>query len=79
MIDEIAKDKEFEKSDAEIETYASIEELKFLREYQDQGIFILNGLNENEWNDPQVQAMFKQSTHHHLPIFSISQDYYQLS
>ena len=31
--------------------------------------FILNDLNEKELNDPQVQAMFKQPTHHHLPFF----------
>ena len=43
--------KDFEKSDTEIETYESIEELKFPQEYEDSGITILDGLNEKETND----------------------------
>ena len=35
VIDEIFKNKDFEKSDTEIETYESIEELKFPQEYED--------------------------------------------
>ena len=38
VIDEIVNDKDFEKSDTEIETYESIEELKFPQEYDDRGI-----------------------------------------
>ena len=30
-------------------------------------------------DDPRVQAMFKRSRHNNLPIFIISQDYYDLS
>ena len=29
-------------------------------------------------NDPRAQAIFKQSRHDNLPIFIISQDYYEL-
>ena len=68
--------KDFEKSDTEIETYESIEELKFPQEYDDEGIVILDDLNEKEMIDPRVQAMFKRSRHNNLSIFIISQDYY---
>ena len=71
--------KDFEKSDIEIKTYESIEELKFPQEYIDGGIIILDDLNEKEMNDPRVQAMFKRSRHNYLSIFIISQDYYELS
>ena len=67
-----------EKSDTEIETYESIEELKFPQEYEDGSIVILNDLNEKEMNDPRVQAMFRRSRHNKLSIFIISQDYYEL-
>ena len=41
-------------------------------------ITILDDLNEKEMNDPRLQAMFKRSKHNNLPIFIISQDYYEL-
>ena len=78
VIDEIVINKDFEKSDTEIETYESIELLKFPQEYEDGGIIILDDLNEKEMNDPKVQAMFKRSRHNNLCIFIISQDYYEL-
>ena len=78
VIEEIVHNKDFEKSDAEIETYESIEELTFPQEYDDGGIIILDDLNEKEMNDPRVQAMFKRSRHNVLSIFIISQDYYEL-
>ena len=78
VIEEIVNSKDFEKSDTEIETYESIEELKYPREYDDWGVIILDDLNENEMNDPRVQAMFKRSRHNNLSIFIISQDYYDL-
>ena len=78
VIEEIVNNKDFEKSDTEIETYESIEELKFPQEYDDGGIIILDDLNEKEMNDPRVQAMFKRSRHINLSIFIISQDYYEL-
>ena len=78
MNNEIVKNKPFRKSDCEIETYESIEELKFPQEYDDGSIFILDDLKEKEMNDPRVQAMFKRSRHNDLSIFIISQDYYEL-
>ena len=58
VIDEIVKNKDCEKSDTELEIYESIEELKLPQEYDDGGIIILDDLNEEEMNDPLVQAMF---------------------
>ena len=76
--DEIVNNKDFEKSDTEVETYESIDELKFPQEYDDGFIIILDDLNEREMNDPRVQAMFKRSRHNNLSIFITSQDYYEL-
>ena len=78
VIDEVVKKKDFEKSDSEIETYESIEELKNPQKYEDGGFIILDDLNEKEMNDPRVQAMFKRSRDNNLSIFKISQDYYEL-
>ena len=78
VIEEIINNKDFEKSDTEIETYELIEELKYQQEYEDGGIIILDDLNEREMNDPWVQAMSKRSRHKNLSIFIISQDYYEL-
>ena len=78
VIEDIVINKDFEKSNIEIEIYESIEELKFPQEYNDRGIIILDDLNEKEMNDPRAQAMFKRSRHKNLSIFIISQDYYEL-
>ena len=78
VIEEIVKNKDFEKSDTEIETYESLEELKYPREHEDGGIYILDDLNEKEMSDPRVQAMFKRSRLKNLSIFIISQTYYEL-
>ena len=78
VIEEIVNNKDFEKSTIEIETYESIEQLKFPQEYDDGGIIILDDLNEKEMNDPRVQAMFKRSRHNNISMFIISQDYYEL-
>ena len=78
VIDEIIINKDFEKSNTEIETYESIEELKYPQEYEEGGMFILDDLNEKEMKDPPVQAMFKRSRHNTLSIFVISQDCYEL-
>ena len=78
VIEKIVHNKDFEKSDTEIETYESIEELKFPQEYEDSGIIILDDLNEKKTNDPRVQAMFKRSRHKNFSTFIISQDYYEL-
>ena len=79
MVEVIVNNKDFEKSDTEIETYESVEELKFPQEYEINSIIILDDLNQKEMDDPSVQAMFKRSRHSSLSIFIISQDYYELS
>ena len=78
VIEEIVNNKDFQKSDTEIETYENIEDLKFSQEFVDGGVIILDDLNEKEMKDPRVQAMFKRSRHNNLSIFIISQDYYEL-
>ena len=78
VIEEIVNTKDFEKSNTEIETCESIDELKTPQEYDDGGIIILDDLNAKEMNDPRVQAMFKRSRHNNLSIFIISHDYYEL-
>ena len=74
VIGEIVNNKDFEKSDTEIEIYESIEKLNCPQEYDDGGTIILNDLNGKEMNHPRVQAMFKRSRHNILSIFIISQD-----
>ena len=74
VIEEIVNKKDFEKSDTEIETYESIEELKFPQEFDDGGIIILDDLNEKGMNDPRVQAMFERSRQNNSSIFIISQN-----
>ena len=46
VIAEIRSAKDFQKSDIKIETYESVEELKFLQEFSVGGIVILDDLNE---------------------------------
>ena len=48
VIDEVVNNKEFEKSSTEIETYESIEELKFPQENENNSKIILDGLNEKK-------------------------------
>ena len=79
VVEEIANKKEFEKSDTLLETYESIEELKFPQEYENNSIIILDDLNQKEMDDPRVKAKFKRSRHNNLSFFIINQDYYQLS
>ena len=79
VIEEVINNKDFQKSDIEIETFDNIEELKFPQEYENNSIIILDDLNQKEMEDPRVQAMFKRSRHNNLSIFIISQDYYELS
>ena len=78
VIDETNNDKDFQKSDSEIETYESKEVIKIPQENEDGGIIILDDLHEKEVSIPRVQAMFKRSRHKTLSIFFISQDYYEL-
>ena len=78
VIDEINIEKDFQKSDTEIETYESIQELKYPKDYAEGGIIILDDLKGAEMNYPRVQAMFKRNRHNNLSIFVINQDYYEL-
>ena len=78
VIEEVVNNKEFEKSDTEIETFDSIEELKYPQDYENNSIIILDDLNEKEINNDKIQAMFKRGRHNNLPIFIISQDYFEL-
>ena len=48
VIDEIVNDKNFEKIDTEVETYAKLDESKFLQEHEDGDIFSLDALNERK-------------------------------
>ena len=48
VTDELVNNKDFEKSNTEIETYESIEELKFPQEYDDGGNIILDDLNKKK-------------------------------
>ena len=79
VIEEIINNKDFQKSDIEIETFDNIEELKFPQDYENNSVIILDDLNQKEMDDARVQAMFKRSRHNNLSIFIISQDYYKLS
>ena len=78
VIEEIVNNKDFEKSNTEIETFDSIEKLKFPQEYENNSIIILDDLNDKEINNEKIQAMFKRGRHNNLSIFIISQDYYEL-
>ena len=78
VIEEVINNKDFEKSDCEIETFDNIEDLKFPQEYENNSIIILDDLNEKEINNEKIQAMFKRGRHNNLSIFIISQDYYEL-
>ena len=78
VIGEVIDIIEFEKFDKEIETYESIETLKLPQDYENNFINTLHDWNENEMNEPHVQAMFKRSRDNNLSIFIISQEYYQL-
>ena len=78
VTEEVNNDKDFEKSDTEIETYESIEKLKYPQEVEDGGIITLDDLNEKDMHDPRIQAMLKRSRHNNLSIFIISQDFYEI-
>ena len=78
VIDELCNDTDFQKSHTEIETYESIEELKFFQDNVDGGSIILDDFNEKEVIAPRVQATFKRSRRNSSSLFLISQDYYEL-
>ena len=78
VTNEIGIKKDFEKSDIELETYESIEEIKLPQEYNDGGVIILDDLNGKEMKNPRVQAMIKRSRHNKISIFFISHNYHEL-
>ena len=80
IINEIVNDKNIEKSDCEMETFGSIEEIKYPQECNsDQPIvIILDDLNQ-KMDDSRVQTMFKRRRHNHISVFIISQYYFELS
>ena len=78
LIEEIINNKDFQKSDIEIETFDNIENLKYPQEYENNSIIVLDDLNEKEIINDKIQAMFKRGRHNNLSIFIISQDYYEL-
>ena len=78
VIEEIVNNKDFHKSDTEIETYDNIEELKYPQEYENNSLIILDDLNEKEINNDKIQAMFKRGRYNNLSIFIISQEFYEL-
>ena len=63
VIEEIVNNKDFEKSDTEIETFDNIEEPKYPQEYEYKSIILLDGLKEKEVNNDKIQAMFKRGRH----------------
>ena len=54
VIEEVINNKDFEKSDTEIETFDNIEQLKFPKEYENNSIIILDDLNQKEMDDLRV-------------------------
>ena len=79
VIEEIVNiNKDFEKSDTEIETFDNNEELRYPQDYENKSIIILLDINEKGVNNDKIQAMFKRGRHNNLSIFIISQDYYEL-
>ena len=58
IIEDILNDPDFESSEIEIQTYDSIEELKFPNEY-DGGIIILDDLNQKEMEDLEYKQCLK--------------------
>ena len=70
----MVNNKDFKKSDTEIETFESKEELKYPQQHENNSIIILDDLNEKEINNAKIQAMFKRGHHNNLSIFIITQD-----
>ena len=74
VIGEIVNNKNFEKSDTELESYDNTEDLKFPQEYNSNQplVIILDDLKKKEINNPKVESMFKRSRHNNISIFIIS-------
>ena len=52
VIGEVINNKDFEKSNSEVETYENMEDLNFALVYEDGGIIKIDDLNEEEMNNP---------------------------
>ena len=78
VIEVTVNNKDFEKSDTEIETFDNIKELKIPQEYEHNSIIILDDLNQKGMDGPRVQKLFKRSRPRRLSKFITSQDYYEL-
>ena len=71
-------DRDFEKSNTEVETYESIEELKYPQDSKDAGKTIVYDLKEKQTNDPRIQALFNRSRHNNLSLFKFGREYDEL-
>ena len=71
VIEEKLNNEDFKKSDIEIETYETIEKLKYPQEYNSKKpiSIILDDINQKEMNDSRVQAMFKRSHRNNISTF----------
>ena len=69
LIEEIVNIKYIGKSDTEIETDETIEELNIPQDYEDGGIMILDDSSENEMNNPRVRAIIHRSRNESLSFF----------
>ena len=78
VFDEVVNNKIFNKSDNEIETYESIEELRYPQDYENNSIIVLDDLNEKEINNDEIRSMFKRGCFDKLSVLIRSQDYYEL-
>ena len=80
IIEEIGNNENFEKSELQIETHQSIEEMKYPQEFESDFSILttIDDLGEKAKNDPRFQAIFKSLSHRKVFIFMFSQSYYEL-
>ena len=69
---EVFNNKDFEKSDTEMEAFESIGELNFPQEYEDSSNIILDDLNEKELNGPRAQAKKQCSNNPDIILYLFS-------
>ena len=69
-----------QRSQIEVKTYESLEDLKFPQEFDSDFpiVSILYDWKEKQNSDPRVQAMLQRSKHSNISIFILSRDYYEL-
>ena len=79
-MEESVKGENFGRWETEIETYQSMEYLKYPEEKNSVSpdVIIVDYLNEKEKIDPRVQALFKRSSYSNINNFIISQDYCEI-